>query len=149
MKLEDVRLIVIHASATRPRVDIDASTIRRWHMEERGWSDIGYHYVIRLNGVIETGRSLTRMGAHVKGHNRNSIGICLIGGYGGAATDAFEDHFRLEQRTSLIELLHKVLHDIGDCTEVRIAGHNEFANKGCPCFSVPLWLKENGLDPRT
>ena len=61
-------------------MDIGVKEIRKWHVDENKWSDIGYHDVIRRNGAIETGRPLEKPGAHAKGHNQNAIGICLVGG---------------------------------------------------------------------
>ncbi len=72
--------IVLHCSATREGQDISVETIRSWHVDGNGWSDIGYHAVIMLDGTLELGRPLERSGAHVKGHNRNTIGVCYIGG---------------------------------------------------------------------
>lgn len=82
--------IVIHHSAS-PRgywlgdrwLPIDSQVIRRWHVEERGWSDIGYHYVVLANGKLELGRPLGRIGAHTRAGKRNfsAIGICLVGNF--------------------------------------------------------------------
>lgn len=72
-------LLVVHCAATKARMDIGAAEIRRWH-KEKGWADIGYHYVIRRNGVLEVGRDESTVGAHAVGHNARSIGICLVGG---------------------------------------------------------------------
>lgn len=72
-------LIVVHCSATRPQQDVDANTIREWHMA-KGWQDIGYHFVIKRNGLIELGRPLEDVGAHAAGFNSRSVGICLAGG---------------------------------------------------------------------
>jgi len=79
MILKTINKLIVHCSATREGQDITVDTIRDWHLK-RGWSDIGYHYVVKLDGTIETGRSVELMGAHVKGHNKDSIGICYIGG---------------------------------------------------------------------
>lgn len=79
--------IIIHCAYTPPGMDIGATEIRRWHVEERGWKDIGYHYVVRRDGDVEPGRDLDgdgdvveEVGAHAAGHNAHSIGICLVGG---------------------------------------------------------------------
>ena len=76
--MREIKQIHIHCSATKTD-NISASTIRRWHLQ-RGWSDIGYHYVIGLDGKIEAGRPVSKIGAHAKGYNKTSIGICYIGG---------------------------------------------------------------------
>ena len=72
--------IIIHCADTPERRDVRAADIRKWHVKDNGWNDIGYHYVIDLDGTIEAGRDLETIGAHCKGHNQNSIGICYIGG---------------------------------------------------------------------
>jgi len=72
--------IIIHCSATREGENYTVDTIRSWHVDGRGWSDIGYHFYIDLYGKIHKGRDIAKIGAHVKGHNRNSIGICYCGG---------------------------------------------------------------------
>ncbi len=71
--------IIVHCSATQEGRDLDAAEINRWHLK-RGWNGIGYHYVVLLDGTIEYGRSIYKQGAHVKGENEGSIGICYIGG---------------------------------------------------------------------
>lgn len=73
------KFVVWHCSATRPGLDIGAHEIREWHLS-RGFDDIGYHLVIRRDGTLETGRSLDSIGAHVAGHNADSVGICMVGG---------------------------------------------------------------------
>lgn len=136
--------IVVHCSATpaswyagkasREKV----SEIRRWHVEDRKWRDIGYHYVIDTNGTVLPGRAETVIGAGVEGHNRGVIHICLIGGSGSAATDPFERNFTPHQAAAL----RKVLASIKLRTPIiRISGHNEWAAKSCPGFSVPKWLE--------
>ena len=72
--------IVVHCSATTPTMDIGVGTIRGWHVLERGWSDVGYHFVITRDGEVQTGRPIERSGAHAKGFNKHSVGICYVGG---------------------------------------------------------------------
>ena len=71
--------IIVHCSATKPSHDIDVKEVDKWH-KKRGWSGIGYHFFIKRGGQIEIGRSLEKQGAHTKGHNKSSIGICYAGG---------------------------------------------------------------------
>jgi N-acetyl-anhydromuramyl-L-alanine amidase AmpD len=136
--------IFIHCSATKPQwmitstPDQKVAEIRRWHMQENGWKDIGYHFVIDRNGDIVEGRPIERAGAHVRNHNANSIGICLIGGWGGATTDQFEEHFTELQRQALWKLLDDLTPKFPDA---RIRGHNEVAAKACPCFTVSEFIK--------
>lgn len=124
--------IIVHCSATREGQHIDVDTIRDWHVNGRGWSDIGYHYVIYLDGTVHPGRPIERSGAHTKGQNSNSIGICYIGG---VETDGKtpKDTRTPEQKAALDNLLF-VLTDI--FTNTTIHGHNEFAAKACPSFDV-------------
>lgn len=77
--MRKINQIIVHCSATPEGKNFNANDIDRWH-KERGFDCIGYHYVIDLDGTIEKGRPIEKVGAHVKGHNSNSIGVCYIGG---------------------------------------------------------------------
>ena len=77
--MRTISKIIVHCSATQENRDLDAAEINRWHLK-RGWKGIGYHYVVLLDGTIEYGRNIYEQGAHVKNHNKGSIGICYIGG---------------------------------------------------------------------
>jgi hypothetical protein len=128
--------IILHASATRPEwlksrpLSRKIAEIDSWH-RARGFRKIGYHWVVDRDGTTLPGRSETEQGAHVKGHNRNTLGICLIGGFGGAATDKFNDHFTAAQRIALTDLIADIQtrHKI-----TKLSGHNEYSVKACPCF---------------
>lgn len=74
-----IKEIIVHCSATPEGKDFTVSDIKRWHLE-RGFSDIGYHYVIYRDGSVHVGRSESVAGAHCTGHNTISIGVCYIGG---------------------------------------------------------------------
>lgn len=137
--------IVVHCSATSPNWMGNATfadqvaEVRRWHMEDRGWKDIGYHWLISRDGQLMPGRAETTIGAGVEGHNQGVIHICLIGGGGSAETDAFSRNFTPSQEVTLRQQLQA----IGMRTRIRrISGHNEWAAKACPGFNVPKWLKE-------
>ena len=71
--------LVIHCTATRAGNFLDATTVDKWHRDQR-WAGIGYHYLIRLDGTIESGRPINAVGSHVAGHNSNSVSICYVGG---------------------------------------------------------------------
>ena len=71
--------IIIHCSATPDGKDYTVDDIRRWH-KQRGYSDVGYHYIVYRNGILAQGRDVNIIGAHASGHNAHSIGICYIGG---------------------------------------------------------------------
>lgn len=122
--------IIIHCSATVEGKDYTTEDIKKWH-RARGFSDIGYHYIIYRDGSIHNGRNVNISGAHCTNHNAHSIGICYIGG-----VDKYnkpKDTRTLEQKNSLKNLLLKlkVLYP-----KATIHGHNEYANKACPCFNV-------------
>ncbi len=123
--------IIIHCAATPEGRDIKTETIRSWHMKGRGWSDIGYHFVIELDGSIRNGRPVERAGAHVKGHNANSIGICYVGGID--KSNNAKDTRTEAQKKSLNELIDSLRAVYKDAT---IHGHNEFSAKACPSFDV-------------
>ena len=137
--------IIIHCTATRPdwwtgtSADVKTNEVRNWHTS-KGWSDIGYHYLIDRDGTVVTGRPLDRTGAHVKGHNTGTVGISLFGGFGGSAGDSFADNFTEDQERALLDLIAKLKADHPSIT--KISGHNQYAAKACPCFSVPAWLKK-------
>ncbi|MEH0667513.1 N-acetylmuramoyl-L-alanine amidase [Vibrio scophthalmi] len=120
--------ITVHCSATRAEQDIGASTLRAWH-RAKGWRDIGYHFVVTRAGKVETGRPLSHIGAHVRGHNRGNIGICVVGGcdeQGGA-----QDNFTLAQRKALFALIERLQQAHGIADE-QVKPHHAFANKACP-----------------
>ncbi len=137
--MRPVEYIVVHCSATKPSADIGAAEIRRWHLD-RGFSDIGYHFVIRRNGVLERGRPLKKPGAHVKGYNRRSIGICWVGGLNNI-TGKPEDNRTEEQKITLATLV-KALKEIWPYAEVK--GHRDFpgVKKACPCFDARAWWNQ-------
>ena len=129
--MRDIEKIIIHCSATIEGKNVSASTIRRWHVKDRGWSDIGYHYVIAIDGEIVAGRPVHRQGAHTKGENSKSIGICYIGGL--SVNKRAKDTRTDAQKNSLVKLI-KILKN--KYPGVSIHGHNEFSKKACPCFDV-------------
>lgn len=135
--MRNIDKIIIHCSATPPDMDIGAEEIRRWHVNGNGWSDIGYHYVIKRDGMVDAGRDVEITGAHTKGHNKGSIGICMVGGIdseGNAQNNFTRRQFKtLENMVRFMKATYK---------NATIHGHREFANKACPSFDVQKWLKE-------
>jgi len=133
--MKSVDYIVIHCSATPPSLDIGVKEIDAWH-KKQGWARVGYHYVIRRNGQLEKGRPEDKAGAHVKGFNHCSIGICLVGGLDNKRVAASE--FTPEQWATLGVLVDE-LHIKYPTAE--ILGHKDFpdVNKACPCFDVKKW----------
>jgi len=139
--------IVIHASATKPSMDIGVKEIRSWHVSPpRSWSDIGYHLVIRRDGSLEKGRDWDRQGAHASGFNRNpedgklTFGICLVGGVTENNVNIAEDNFTDKQWSTL----NRILKEIVEYTGIKeIVGHNQLSNhssRGCPSFNSKIYV---------
>ena len=124
--------IIIHCSATPQDREVSVSTIRKWHLQRR-FSDIGYHYVIHLDGTISNGRPLNKQGAHTAQANRGSIGICYVGGMDKNMKKS-KDTRTQAQKDSLIKLMHELIYKYNK--DMTIHGHNEFSNKKCPSFNV-------------
>jgi len=136
--MRNIDKIIIHCSATRECDDsVNASVIDRWH-KARGWKGCGYHFIVLIDGTIETGRMIDEVGAHVKGMNKSSIGICYIGGLEKDGKTP-KDTRTPQQKESLL-LLIKTLNKI--YPEATLHGHNEFSNKACPSFDVQSQYKD-------
>lgn len=126
--------IIIHCSATKPKQNCTVEVINEWH-KARGFSCIGYHYVIYEDGSIHTGRPVKEIGAHTSGQNANSIGICYIGGLD--ANGKPKDTRTLAQKNALRTIVDSLI-DI--FPQAKVYGHRDFANKACPCFDVKTQL---------
>ena len=121
--------ITVHCSATPSEQDVHIADIRRWH-KKRGWRDVGYHFVIRRNGDVELGRPLSQTGAHVKGHNKGNIGVCMVGGCNSELQP--EDNFTLAQRKALFGLV-AALQEQFLISDENVKGHKDWGvNKACP-----------------
>lgn len=123
--------IILHCSATPEGKDYTVEQIRQWHLA-RNFSDVGYHFVIYRDGSVHRCRPVGQVGAHTKGYNTHSIGICYIGGM--TADNKMPKDTRTEaQRFALINLVGELKECYPSAT---VHGHNEFANKACPSFIV-------------
>ena len=128
-----IKKIIIHCSATPKGMPFTIEDVRRWHVKGNGWKDVGYHYVIHLDGSVHAGRDENEVGAHCAGHNYDSIGICYIGGVSADGSKP-EDTRTPEQRNSLKRLAADLLKRYPGTT---LHGHNEFnPRKACPSFRV-------------
>ena len=135
--MRKINEIIIHCSATAEGKDFNAADIDRWH-KQRGFKKIGYHYVIKLDGTIEKGRGVEEVGAHCLNHNKNSVGICYIGGLASDGKTP-KDTRTTEQKKSLWKLIVELLIKYPNAT---IHGHREFANKACPSFDAHIEYKD-------
>ena len=150
-------MIVIHAldvpsgwMISQP-VDRQVDRVAVWHKQNNGWAGFGYALLIHQNGSIGKGRDLNKdgdvyddTGAHVRGYNSESIGIALTGGKGGRRADKFDKNFTEAQRLALWDTIYEIRERFGD--GIKIVGHNELANRECPCFDVQEFLRDG--DPR-
>ena len=127
----NIKEIIVHCSATPEGKDFTVSDIKKWHLQ-RGFSDIGYHWVIYRDGTIVSGRPESISGAHCTGHNSISIGVCYIGGCTSDGKTP-KDTRTAAQKESLIKML-KILKS--RYPKASIHGHREFANKACPSFDA-------------
>lgn len=126
--------IILHCSATPEGRNVGVEEIRRWHVKGNGWRDVGYHFVVRLDGSVEAGRPLREAGAHCRGHNARSVGVCYVGGLAGAGGEGGACDTRTpEQRVALRLLVGRLRREFEGAT---VHGHCEFAAKACPCFDV-------------
>jgi N-acetylmuramoyl-L-alanine amidase len=134
-KVQKIQYIIVHCSATPPEHDVTAREVDSWH-KARGFRKIGYHFLIRRNGSIETGRMLNETGAHTKGYNTISIGICLAGGIDSAKKpDANYSRQQWSSLQNLVQTLTLIY------PEVKVRGHRDMpdVSKACPCFDATAW----------
>lgn len=129
--MRQIKEIIIHCANSPEGRDVRAEDIKRWHTKERGWKDIGYHYIIDLDGTIEPGRPIEVSGAHCTGHNADSIGICYVGGCDAEMQP--KDTRTEEQKASLITLLKYL---VAKYPGAKIYGHRDFSSKACPSFDA-------------
>ena len=123
--------IIVHCSATPEGRPHTVGDIRAWH-KQRGFKDVGYHYVVYLDGSIHAGRNEAEIGAHCTGHNRNSIGVCYIGGMT-KDMKAAKDTRTEAQKKSMLQLLRQLKKKY---PQAKIYGHRDFAAKACPSFDA-------------
>lgn len=129
--MREINRIIIHCSATPEGKDFTVADIDRWH-KARGWQGIGYHYVVYRDGSVHNGIDIAVAGAHTSGYNKNSIGVCYIGGVA-ADGKTPKDTRTAAQRAALRELVDMLKMQYPKAT---IHGHYEFANKACPSFKI-------------
>lgn len=123
--------IIVHCTATPEGRATTIAEIRKWH-KEKGWSDIGYHYVVMLDGSVSNGRDVNISGAHCEGHNSVSIGVCYVGGVGRDGKTA-KDTRTPAQKYALLQLLKKLK---ALYPTAKIYGHRNFSSKACPSFDA-------------
>jgi N-acetylmuramoyl-L-alanine amidase len=134
--MDTVKYLVVHCSATPPDMDVDATMIDRWHRQQ-GWFGIGYHFVIKRNGELQTGRPITQAGAHAIRVNDCSLGICLAGGVSKEDPRTAENNFTPAQMRALQRLLEQLLVKF---PAAQVIGHRDVEpKKACPSFDAAKW----------
>jgi N-acetylmuramoyl-L-alanine amidase len=129
--MRNINKIIVHCSATPEGRNFTVKQIDACH-RQRGFNGIGYHFVIYLDGSVHVGRPLAKAGAHCKGYNAHSIGVCYIGGV--AADGKTPKDTRTDtQKASLVKLITELRQQFPNAS---VHGHREFANEACPCFDA-------------
>jgi len=148
--MREINEIIVHTFATKegwmrgkPFAD-KVAEVKKWHLA-RSFNDIGYHFMISRDGECIEGRKLAVAGAHVKGHNKNSIGISLEGGYGHSRQDDFLDVYTVKQGTALLNLIERLEKEFGS---LMISPHNKYANKECPAFDLKAFLERTPIEQK-
>jgi len=118
-----INKIIIHHSAS-PRASTSKELVKQWHVEERGWNDIGYHYMLNNKDEIETGRHINKQGAHCLEQNADSIGICVFGNYEGEIPTA--------KQVEVLRMFVNSLLDKYNLSWQNVYGHKDFGNTACP-----------------
>lgn len=135
--MRKINRIIIHCAATPEDKNFTVEDINRWH-KERGFIKIGYHYVIYIDGSIHKGRELEEVGAHCTGYNRDSIGICYIGGVDKDGKTP-KDTRTNAQKESLLKLIKELKTKF---PQAEIYGHRDFSKKECPSFDAKTEYKD-------
>ena len=130
--LKEVKYLVVHCTATRLSQRVSVEDIDRWH-KAQGWSGIGYHWYVDRDGHIFPGRSEREAGAHVKGYNHCSIGICYEGGLDEQGNSA--DTRTPAQKAALLFIIKDLKQSYPNAI---VLGHRDFpgVHKDCPCFDA-------------
>lgn len=132
--MRTLHTLIWHCTATPAGREVSVATVRDWH-RKRGWADIGYHYLVHLDGRVEPGRPLSRVGAHVSNNNRGTIGCAYVGGVDANDVKKAQDTRTPQQKAAMLRLTAELTSRFPSI--VRVAGHNEYAAKACPSFRVP------------
>jgi LysM repeat protein len=136
MAMQNISLITVHYTATYEDQDIGVREIRKMHLD-RGWRDIGYHLVLRLDGTVEKGRPMHQVGAHVAGRNSGNIGICYVGGLKReTGTSVGHNTMTKAQERALIRGIRALMKKHPNA---QVVGHRDLAATQCPGFDVPAW----------
>lgn len=135
--------IILHCSANKvdpdPKKNVTTESIKKMHTVTNGWSDIGYHFVIEVDGSVHVGRPCNTAGAHCSGQNSYSIGICYVGGLD---SNMKPKDTRNEAQKKAMWNLVNILMSVYGLSLSNVHCHNEYSNKACPSFSIDTFREE-------
>ena len=137
--------IVLHCTGTKIDACVTVESVRRYHVNNNKWQDIGYHYLIYRDGSIHPGRPLDVQGAHCEGYNAHTIGIAYVGGLDDDGRGC--DTRTREQKKAILSLCRALLTAFP--TIHHITGHREHNPTECPCFDVAVVrsiMRSEGFD---
>lgn len=129
--MRKVNELIWHCTATPEGREVSAETIRKWHVVDNGWADIGYHKIVHLDGTVSDGRPMDKVGAHTAGHNTGTLGYVYVGGCDKAMKP--KDTRTDAQKATMLRLTKEAVAKYG---VKRVSGHNQYAAKACPSFDV-------------
>lgn len=124
--------LIWHCTATPEGREVSPAEIDRWH-KARGWNGIGYHKVVHLDGSVSEGRPESKIGAHVADHNTGTIGYVYVGGVHADDVHKAKDTRTPSQKVTMERLTREAIARYG---LTKVSGHNQYANKACPCFDA-------------
>jgi hypothetical protein len=140
LKRYQVKTVMLHTSATpgnwwkNKSVEDMRDEVRRWHVEDNKWRDIGYHRLFAPSGEMAQGRSLYEIGAGAGGYNRGFIHICMVPIATIKRMGKPLDFYTEKQIRAVKSYIGKIEHLAGH--KMHVMGHNEVAAKLCPGFKV-------------
>lgn len=129
--MREITEIIVHSTATPNGMRATARDIDRWH-RQRGYDEIGYHFVVLHDGIIQAGRAVATIGAHCKGHNEHTIGIAYVGGLNSSKQSS--DTRTQSQKLSLTALIKSLISQYP--TIRKVSGHRDYCNTACPSFDA-------------
>jgi N-acetylmuramoyl-L-alanine amidase len=145
--MREIKSVILHCTATTLDKVLTVKEVRRWHVQGRGWSDIGYHFLIHQDGTIERGRHIDKVGAHTWGNNYGSIGVAYCGGVVKKSKTVLDkekgkDKSRYTPKDTMTKEQEKAFRNLFGMLEVffgelKLSGHNNHTNaKACPSFKM-------------
>ena len=145
--MREIKSVILHCTATTLDKVLTVKEVRKWHVQGRGWSDIGYHFLIHQDGTIERGRHIDKVGAHTWGNNYGSVGVAYCGGVVKKSKTILDkekgkDKSRYTPKDTMTKEQEKAFRDLFGMLEVffgelKLSGHNNHTNaKACPSFKM-------------